>query len=149
MLYRRALLLGLQVLLPLIIPGPASACACCTDIGHRFVESGPFDTRRRANVGEMSFAGAARLRTGEADAQLPGIQDARENYRLTVTFESTRMVFAFVDDRGRPGTLTLAVPKTISLFEVDPREDEKEGGTGPALYKEWRLTGSAKGDGLF
>lgn len=79
------------VLLSLAIAGPAKACACCTNIGHRFVEIEPFDPQRRADVGEMRFAGAARFRPGEADAELPG----------------------------------------------------------PTLYKEWRLTGPAKGDGLF
>ena len=51
--------------------------------------------------------------------------------------------------KGRTGTLTLALPRTISIFEVDPRQEEKEGGLGPVLYKEWKLTAPAAGGGLF
>ena len=36
--------------------------------------------------------------------------------------------------------LALAIPKTISIFEVDPRGDAKDEGPGPSLYKEWKLT---------
>ena len=32
---------------------------------------------------------------------------------------------------------------------LDPRHGEREGGLGPALYKEWRLTAPAAGTGIF
>jgi hypothetical protein len=38
--------------------------------------------------------------------------------------------------------------KTISIFEVDPR-DSPDQGTGPVLYKEWKLIGEVTGTGAF
>jgi hypothetical protein len=58
-------------------------------------------------------------------------------------------VFAFRDKEGRSGTLSLRRPDTVSIFEVDPRTDQSEGGTGPALYKEWKLTSRPTGSGVF
>jgi hypothetical protein len=66
-----------------------------------------------------------------------------------VSRQKGRMVFALRDQKGRVGNLVLALPKTVSIFEVDPRDEDKEGGLGPLLYKEWKLTANAAGDGLF
>ena len=41
------------------------------------------------------------------------------------------------------------MPDTISIFEVDPRTDPKQGGTGPALYKEWIVSAKVSGTGIF
>jgi hypothetical protein len=41
------------------------------------------------------------------------------------------------------------IPNKISVFEVDPRDENKDAGLGPSLYKEWKLTANAAGDGLF
>lgn len=49
---------------------------------------------------------------------------------------------------GHQGALTLHVPGKISIFEVDPR-DSPDQGTGPVLYKEWKLTGKVTGSGAF
>jgi hypothetical protein len=92
---------------------------------------------------------AAKLKVGEADKGIKGVADASENYELAVTRPKGRMVFAFRDEKGRTGTLVLAIPGTISIFEVDPRGKEKDNGLGPSLYKEWKLTANAAGDGLF
>ena len=127
----------------------AFACACCTHTGWRYVEVETMSERRLVQVDQMAFAKAATLSTGEADAQIKGIDNPDTEYQLDVARPKGRMVFAFRDRKGRTGTLTLAIPKTISIFEVDPRGDEKDKGLGPSLYKEWRLTANAAGDGLF
>ena len=49
---------------------------------------------------------------------------------------------------GRTGTLALARPKTVSVFEVDPR-DGPDVGQGPTLYKEWKISSPAAGSGVF
>lgn len=46
------------------------------------------------------------------------------------------------------GTLSLKLPKTVAIFEIDPR-DSPDQGTGPVLYKEWKLTGEVTGTGAF
>ena len=128
---------------------PAFACACCTHAGSRMVAVEPIDERRLGEIGQMRFAKAAQLSLGEADAEIKGIADPGTDYALNVSHEKGRMVFAFRDRKGRAGNLVLAMPRTISIFEVDPRADDKEGGLGPLLYKEWKLTANAAGDGLF
>ena len=46
--------------------------------------------------------------------------------------------------------VSLSLPATASVFEVDPRLGEREGGHGPILYKESRrLTSKAVGSGIF
>ena len=65
---------------------------------------------------------------GEADeAGIKGLTDPEEDFTLAVSQHK--------DTKGREGNLTLALPKIISIFEVDPR-DRKDEGTGPQLYKE-------------
>jgi hypothetical protein len=135
--------------LMLLVASQASACACCSHDGWRYVETEPLSARRTADIEQMRFAGAAKLMTGEADPFIKGVADASESYKVAVRRQKDRMVFAFRDDKGRDGTLTLVMPKTISIFEVDPRGAEKDKRNGPTLYKEWKLTANAAGDGLF
>ena len=37
----------------------------------------------------------------------------------------------------------------VAIFSVDPRLDEREGGLGPSLFKEWKLTSDVAGTGIF
>ena len=127
----------------------AFACACCTHTAWRYVEVERMSERRLVQIEQMSFAKTATLSTGEADPEIKGIADPDTEYQLGVTRQKNRMVFSFRDRKGRAGSLTLAIPQTISIFEVDPRGDEKDKGLGPSLYKEWKLTANAAGDGLF
>jgi hypothetical protein len=53
------------------------------------------------------------------------------------------------DKDGHSGTLSLTWPESVSVFEVDPRQDKHPGGLGPRLYKEWRVTGRMAGTGIF
>ena len=97
----------------------------------------------------MRFAGEAKLMIGESDIAIKGIAEPTEDYKLTVSRQKDLLVFSLRDAKDRAGTLTLVTPKTISIFEVDPRGAEKDKGLGPSLYKEWKLTANAAGDGLF
>jgi hypothetical protein len=128
----------------------ALACACCTHTAWRYVETEKITPQRLSELEQFRFAKAAKLMLGEADDNgIKGVQDASEDYQLTVTRAKGRMAFAFRDEKGRSGTLVLAMPSAISIFEVDPRGKEKEGGLGPSLYKEWKLTANAIGTGMF
>jgi len=127
----------------------ALACACCTHTAWRYVETEKMTPRRLAELEQFRFATAAKLMVGEADKGIKGITDTSANYELTVTRPKGRIAFAFRDEKGRSGTLVLAMPSTISIFEVDPRGQERDNGLGPSLYKEWKVTANAVGDGLF
>ena len=122
---------------------PALACACCSNTASRYVEVEKLSTQRMAEIERMSFAATAKLATGEADAAIKGVEAPATDYRLAVARAKDRMVFSLRDDKGRAGTLALAIPKIISIFEVDPRGDAKDEGLGPSLYKEWKLTADA------
>jgi hypothetical protein len=137
------------VLLVLGSAGSALACACCTHTGWRSVHVDTINEWRRTQLDEMRFARKAALAQGEADAEVPGVSDPAIDYDLTVTREKGRLTFAFRDVKGRSGTLLLIIPNRISVFEVDPRDEDKDAGLGPSLYKEWKLTANAAGTGLF
>jgi hypothetical protein len=143
-----AIALTMALLMAAATP-PALACACCSFTGSRTVEVVKMDSRVLEQIGQMRFAKEAELSAGEADIVIKGIDDPATQYQLTLAREKDRMVFTLRDDKGRSGTLVLALPAMISIFEVDPRGEEKDKGSGPSLYKEWKLTANAAGGGLF
>lgn len=144
-----ALLLGLGC--GLAAGGTAAwACACCTNQGQRYVGIAKLDSTLREEISRLRFMADAELYTGERDtSDIKGIANPSDKYELHVSQEASRWVFSFRDKAGRAGTLTLAIPATVSIFSVDPRLDEREGGTGPSLFKEWKLTSNAAGTGIF
>jgi hypothetical protein len=126
------------------------ACACCTNVGQRHEAVEALDPAKLEEIGRLRFAPEAQLFTAEADPDMvKGIAARRAQFGLGVKQEKDRWVFTFRDKDGRSGTLTLAMPKSIAVFAVDPRRGEREGGTGPALYREWKLTAPAMGTGIF
>jgi hypothetical protein len=128
---------------------PAHACACCSNTGQRMVDTKPVDDFAAGVLSDVQFAPAAQLYTGEADVgTLGGIATKSTDFRLAVTKGDGAWEFHFKDGAGGGG-LTFALPKAITRFEVDPREPIPEPGTGPVLYKEWRLTAPAVGSGIF
>ena len=128
----------------------AHACACCTNQGQRYSGLQKLDASRREQLDQLRFNAAATLYTGERDTgDIKGIARPASDYEMHVAQEGSRWVFDFRDKNGRTGTLTLPMPDSISIFEVDPRLDPREGGTGPALYKEWVVSAKAAGTGIF
>jgi hypothetical protein len=128
----------------------AWACACCTNQGQRYVGVAKLDFTLREEIGRLRFMAEAELYTGERDtSDIRGIANPSSTYEMHVSQEPGRWVFAFSDKAGRKGTLALPMPATVAIFAVDPRLDEREGGTGPSLFKEWKLTSNASGTGIF
>ena len=140
---------GLLLSMPMGVED-ALACACCTNPGQRYTGVQKLDANRRGQLDDLKFSAAATLYTGERDTtDIKGIATPASDYEMHVAQDTNRWVFDFRDKNGRTGTLTLPMPDTISIFEVDPRTDPKEGGTGPALYKEWIVSAKAGGTGIF
>ena len=132
------------------VNGAAFACACCIPTGWRYVNVDKLDGPKLAEIEQVSFAKQAKLMLGEADDNgIKGVADPEEDYELAVARQKDRMVFSLRDGKGRKGTLTLVLPRIISIFEVDPRIDDKDDGLGPSLFKEWKMTTNAVGDGIF
>jgi hypothetical protein len=128
----------------------AQACACCTNTGQRRDAVETLTPDRLEEIDRLRFGPTARLFTGEAEpADISGIAEPSARYDLQVVREKARWTFRFRDKNGRSGTLVLAIPKSLSVLEVDPRRGERPGGTGPSLYKDWKLTARAAGTGIF
>ncbi len=128
----------------------ALACACCTSEAQRTVETEDFAPKYSAEFERLKFKTAAKLKLGEGyDEGIKGLNDPEESFSLVLTRQKDRYVFALKDAKGRVGNLTLMLPKTVSIFEVDTRDDTEKTGFGPRLYKEWKLTGNVAGDGIF
>lgn len=127
----------------------ALACACCTSIGERFDLVTKLEKYHLEELQKLRFDRAANLFLGEADPDsVKGITKAAAKYELQAVWQANRLVLSFRDEAGQSGDLSIAMPKTISSFSVDPRS-EPEGRRGPSLYKEWRLTAKAAGTGVF
>ena len=148
---------GLRLALALFVlsqtfPGfvsAALACACCTNEGQRNVANVALDSGKRQEIESLRFGDKASLFTGEGDIEgKEGIATPSETYKLTAKWIEDRLVLSFRDAAGHTGTLSLARPGTVSVFEVDPR-DRPDRGLGPTLYKEWKLSASAAGSGVF
>ena len=77
-----------------------------------------------------------------------GIVTPSPSYDMTAAWRDNQLVFSFRDAKGRTGTLALARPASVAVFEVDPRNG-RDAGQGPALYKEWKLSAPASASGVF
>lgn len=126
----------------------ALACACCTNRASRYVAVEKLSESRLGEIERMTFAEEAFVAEGAGDHPVE-IQDLGTTLQLAVTRTKNEIVFSFRGQRGRAAALTLAIPDTISIFEIDPRGDTRDDGLGPSLYKEWQLTASASGTGMF
>jgi hypothetical protein len=131
------------------LPDAGLACACCSHPGQRYVEIEPFDAGRRETLEALRFGDKAQLFLGEADPDsVEGIANPAADYLVKAAWQGRELVFTLTDDQGHAGTLALTLPGKISVFEVDPR-DAPDPGTGPVLYKEWKLTGKVAATGVF
>jgi hypothetical protein len=146
---RHGLRLAAALLVLIGAASPAFACACCTNAGQRNVATVALDSGKRQEIESLRFSGKATLFTGEGDVEgIEGIATPSGSYEVTAKWLDDRLVLSFRDNTGHTGTLALARPNTVSVFEVDPR-DRPDRGHGPALYKEWKLTAPAAGSGVF
>jgi hypothetical protein len=125
----------------------ALACACCTNRAGRYVEVEKLGDQRLDTIAEMSFAKDAFVGQSAADHPID-LQDFGPALQLAVRRTKTEIVFAFRGDASRASEVTFILPDMISIFEVDPRGSEPDTGLGPAFYKEWQLTGTAKATGV-
>jgi hypothetical protein len=108
----------------------------------RYVGVEPLGGWRLDMIGQMTFAEEAFVAPGAADHPID-LTDCGPTLQLAGRQTKTEIVFALRGDAGRTSEVTLAIPDTISIFEVDPRGSEPDSGLGPVLYKEWQLAGRA------
>ena len=125
----------------------ALACACCTNRAGRYVAVETMSDQRLNTIEQMTFAEEAFVAQGAADhpIDLQGFGNAAQ---LAVRQTRSEIAFAFRGEAGGTSDVTLALPDSISIFEVDPRGGEPDAGLGPAFYKEWQVSGSARATGV-
>ena len=127
----------------------ALACACCSHPAQRIIATEKLEAPHLDEIARLRFAGEAKLLLGEAnDEGLPGMPEPQENWALSVKRQKDRLIFSLPDAKGSAGTLTLVLPKSLSVFMADTRDTEDKG-FGPPLYTEWTLTSPFSGDGIF
>lgn len=125
----------------------AHACACCSNRASRYVAIEKLSEHRLGEIERMVFAEDAFL--AEDPDPPTDLQDFGPKLQLAVARSRQELTFSFRDQSGRTAALTLAIPASISIFEVDPRGGTEDEGLGPLLYKEWQLTANASGTGVF
>ena len=99
----------------------------------------------------MEFASTAQLFTTAAfPDDIRGFETPSEAaYEFRGALVEGQFVFDISDKSGKTGQVILPLPPRITRFEVDPRsEGAQERGTGPSLYKEWRLEGVVRLRGI-
>ena len=127
----------------------AFACACCTDPGERNVTVSKLETAMIEMIEQVEFGKKVDLFTGAGGVEsIVGIKAPSESYAVKVAWDKDRAVFVLNDQKGHSGSLSLHFPDKISIFEVDTR-DTPNAAYGPALYKEWKLTGKTSGTDAF
>jgi hypothetical protein len=126
----------------------ASACACCSNRASRYVAVEQIGEQRLREIERTTFDEEAALATGEADAP-DEFRTFGTKFTLAVARIERQIEFSFRGEAGAIATLTLAIPATISIFQVDPRSGVPDEGLGPLLYLEWQLTNDARGTGVF
>ncbi len=139
----------LAVLLAVSSAPEAYACACCTDPGERNVSVSTLEPAMIEMIEEVEFAKTVQLFTGAGGLEsIEGIAKPSDRYAVKLTWDKDRTVVALDSDEGQSGSLSLQYPDKISIFEVDTHDGPKAP-YGPALYKEWKLTGKTAGTGAF
>jgi len=118
-----------------------AVCACCTDEGEWYQSTGRTDFFQLERV---RFAPAAKTyEPPSSDGELAS------NYVLSHTRAGQRRwQLRFRDEQGKTATLSFALPANTVSFGAD-MHDDSDGGLGPLLYKEWRLSGPAQVTGDF
>jgi hypothetical protein len=126
------------------------ACACCTDEGeYELTTNTPVNEAKRALIEGLQFDSNAQLYLTDAGEDgVKGLSSISPTNNVTLVREAKQWRFTFRTQNDQIGTLTLSIPANMDAFATDLHDSEDKG-LGPTLFKEWRLQGSAKGDGIF
>jgi hypothetical protein len=147
---RRALFMLAALAVVLLSAGRAWACACCSNEGDYYVNTGRPSEYELSIVRQVRFGRAARLYLTEADMEesARGLAHRAESYALegSLVGGAWRLTFR---EGGKTGALSLPLPSRMTSYTADIRDGRTSPGGGPLLYKEWRFEGRASGTGIF
>ncbi len=134
----------------LLSPVSASACACCSNTGEYRSGAAELEEWQIEELRRVRFARVASLYLNEAgyDENAIGVDQPKETYSVSATWSGNVWKFTFRSG-ANVGTLELPLPKQMWTHNADLHDGKVSAGGGPSLYKEWRLEGEVKGNGIF
>lgn len=134
----------------LLLPVGAWACACCSNEGDYYVNSGRPSEHEQGIVRQLRFGPTAKLYATAADAEVTakGVAHVAESYALGGSLNGGVWKLTFRDG-NQTGTLSLPLPARMTSYSADIRDGQTSPGGGPLLYKEWRFEGQVSGTGFF
>ena len=137
------------VLLLLMLPGAALACACCAEKGERFERQIDFDYAVINQLATLEPVQPARLFLTACGMEcVVGVVDPQEAYDVVIAVGEAGVEFDFSDTEGRyRGTIGMNWPAPFTLTGVDT--DPTGEGHDPALYLELQMRGKSYGTGDF
>jgi hypothetical protein len=139
----------------LLTPAAARACACCAEPGERMEYDGRLESYDAGVVDGLVFDPAATLYSTAADwtEQVRGIDNPAQSYDYTLKLEKDGRVWRFdlTDAAGHRGSLSFRRPAQLRKLHIDtaPQPPDEGQSTNVSLYKEWRLQGPVRGNGMF
>lgn len=138
-------IVGISTLMLLSLPQEVYACACCANAGEWSQTTQAISNFEFKEISSLRFGNSAKLYTtarGESD----GIASNSSKFGLSLTKKQRVWNFAFKDDKGKTGTLSITIPQRGVQFKTDLYDTKN---TDPLLYKELRLEGNVTGTGIF
>lgn len=142
-------LLALVLVPALLWPARVNACACCSEPGVWYERTDAISSYELSEINRLRFDAVAHTYMTEGEDTIKGIRNPADEYALSFSQRGRRWELKFKDKAGRTGTLTFSVPASLVEFAADIHDAQESSGGGPLLYKEWRLTGSLSGTGIF
>lgn len=149
-------IVGIGMLLALLITTsiPALACACCSQTGQRYETTNKIEEIEQEILQAIKFGPIAKLFSraddaiGLIDMSLRDDETLSE-FDILSTFSPNLLTFRLSHAGKDRGTIRFPQPQHISKFLVDIHDGKTSKDMhGPALYKEWRLNGTATLSGL-
>lgn len=147
---RRVLLSLAASALLCLLPGRAWACACCSNEGDYYVNTGRPNEYELSLLRQIRFGPKAMLYSTEAgpEESAKGLAHLAEGYALggSLVGRAWRLTFR---DGSKTGALSLPLPAKVTSYTADIHDGQTSAGGGPLLYKEWRFEGLVSGSGFF
>jgi hypothetical protein len=137
------------LMMAFVLPQHVWACACCAEDGEYGISFSRPTAYQLDLLRQIRFSETATLFTNAAGFEaVRGLVNPKESYAFNGSFNGSRWNLVFRDDK-LPGTLNLRLPARMLSYRADIHDQQRGGGGGPLLYKEWRFEGQANGSGFF
>lgn len=128
---------------------PALACACCPYENENSLGAQALSSTELEVLKQLRFAPTARFNTGPEDSSdYPALRFQSSVFDTTAAWTGNALRMTLRNKAGG-GAVHLTMPNHVTRLAADIHDGKKFSGGGPLLYKEWRLEGHLKHEGLF